>query len=98
MNDKEFELEAMNVLKSKWSHLYQFGYLKKPFPTNYENDLNNVIIGLTSKYVEKQKLEFAIEQLKSFSVYQMPENGRTWQFKRAIIEKIQELKQKLSKL
>jgi hypothetical protein len=61
--NKELELEAMDILKSKWSHLYMFGYPKRPFPTNYENDLNNVIIGLTSKYVEKQKLEFAIEQL-----------------------------------
>lgn len=29
----------MNLLKSKWSHLYQFGYPVKPFPTNYESDL-----------------------------------------------------------
>lgn len=61
--NKELELEAMDMLKSKWSHLYMFGYPKRPFPTNYENDLNNVIIGLTSKWVEKQKLKFAIEQL-----------------------------------
>ena len=64
---KELELEAMDMLKSKWSHLYMFGYPKRPFPTNYENDLNNVIIGLTSKWVEKQKLEFAIKQLKKCS-------------------------------
>ena len=61
---RELELEAMDMLKNKWSHLYMFGYPKRPFPTNYENDLNNVMLGLTSKYVEKQKLEFAIEQLK----------------------------------
>ena len=37
---------AMDKLKSKWEHLYIFGYPQKPFPTNYENDLNNVKVGL----------------------------------------------------
>ncbi len=32
--------------KSRWEHLYTFGYPKRPFPTNYENDLNNIKIGL----------------------------------------------------
>jgi 2-oxo-4-hydroxy-4-carboxy--5-ureidoimidazoline (OHCU) decarboxylase len=42
----EIEKIAMDKLKSKWEHLYTFGYPKKPFPTNYENDLNNVKVGL----------------------------------------------------
>ena len=37
---------AMDKLKNKWEHLYTFGYPQKPFPTNYENDLNNIKIGL----------------------------------------------------
>ena len=37
---------AMDKLKNKWEHLYIFGYPQKPFPTNYENDLNNVKVGL----------------------------------------------------
>jgi hypothetical protein len=43
---EDVEKTAMDKLKSKWEHLYKFGYPKKPFPTNYENDLNNVKIGL----------------------------------------------------
>ena len=64
--NKTLELEAMDLLKNKWSHLYTFGYPQRPFPTNYENDLNSIIVGLTSKCVEKQKLQFAIEQLKPY--------------------------------
>ena len=37
---------AMYKLKDKWAHLYLFGLPKRPFPTEYERDLNNVIIGL----------------------------------------------------
>jgi hypothetical protein len=37
---------AMDKLKNKWGHLYTFGYPQRPFPTNYENDLNNIKIGL----------------------------------------------------
>jgi hypothetical protein len=37
---------AMDKLKNKWGHLYIFGYPQRPFPTNYENDLNNIKIGL----------------------------------------------------
>jgi hypothetical protein len=42
----DIEKVAMDKLKSKWGHLYTFGYPKRPFPTNYENDLNNVKVGL----------------------------------------------------
>ncbi len=37
---------AMDSLKDKWSHLYQFGYPQKPYPTNYENDLNCIMLGM----------------------------------------------------
>jgi len=42
----EIEKVAMDKLKSKWPHLYTFGYPQRPFPTNYENDLNNIKVGL----------------------------------------------------
>jgi len=42
----EIEINAMDILKNKWWHLYTFGYPKKPFPTTYEYDLNNVKGGL----------------------------------------------------
>jgi hypothetical protein len=42
----DIERIAMDKLKNKWGHLYTFGYPKRPFPTNYENDLNNIKIGL----------------------------------------------------
>jgi hypothetical protein len=42
----DIEKIAMDKLKSKWEHLYTFGYPKRPFPTNYENDFNNIKIGL----------------------------------------------------
>jgi hypothetical protein len=62
--EEGFEIEkiAMDKLKSKWEHLYTFGYPQKPFPTNYENDLNNVKIGLCegAKWQQEQigKSEF----------------------------------------
>lgn len=97
--NKELELEAMDILKSKWSHLYMFGYPKRPFPTNYENDLNNVIIGLTSNWVEKQKLQFAIEQLdeikSKMSFFEISNMENTLD---NLYYKIQELEQKLSEL
>lgn len=42
----DIEKIAMDKLKNKWGHLYTFGYPQRPFPTNYENDLNNIKIGL----------------------------------------------------
>jgi hypothetical protein len=43
--DSYVERLAMDSLKNKWSHLYSFGYPQRPFPINYENDLNNVLLG-----------------------------------------------------
>jgi ribonuclease HIII len=42
----KIEQIAMDKLKDKWEHLYTFGYPKRPFPSQYERDLNNVKIGL----------------------------------------------------
>jgi hypothetical protein len=42
----DIERIAMDKLKNKWGHLYTFVYPQRPFPTNYENDLNNIKIGL----------------------------------------------------
>jgi hypothetical protein len=42
----DIERIAMDKLKNKWGHLYTFGYPQRPFPTNYENDLNNIKVGL----------------------------------------------------
>lgn len=44
--EEAVEKIAMDKLKDKWRHLYTFGYPKKPFPINYENDLNNVKVGV----------------------------------------------------
>jgi hypothetical protein len=52
----DMERVAMDKLKNKWGHLYTFGYPQRPFPTNYENDLNNIKIGLYegAKYQAKR--------------------------------------------
>ena len=42
----DIERIAMDKLKNEWEHLYTFGYPQRPFPTNYENDLNTIKIGL----------------------------------------------------
>lgn len=57
--NKELELEAKNYAKETAEE------------GNYGDDIqscskDSFIEGATSKYVEKQKLEFAIEQLKRF--------------------------------
>ena len=49
---EEIEQLAMDSLKGKWSHLYQFGYPTRPFPTNYENDWNCVMLGYSLKIIE----------------------------------------------
>lgn len=43
---EDIEKLAIDSLRDKWSHLYQFGYPQKPYPTNYENDLNCVMLGM----------------------------------------------------
>jgi hypothetical protein len=60
---EEIEQLAMDSLKGKWSHLYQFGYPTRPFPTNYENDLNCVMLGYSLRYSLK-KIEDIYEKLE----------------------------------
>ncbi len=48
-SNENLEKLAMDSLKNKWSHLYQFGYPKKPYPTSYEMDLNCVMLGMLLK-------------------------------------------------
>ena len=92
MNNKKLELEAISLLKNKWEYLYTFGNPKRPFPRNYENDLNNVMLGLTSRYVEKQKLYFAIDTIK-----ELTEKIGGYSFI-DVDNKLKELEQKLSEL
>jgi hypothetical protein len=69
----EIEKRAMDLLKSKWEHLYTFGYPQKPFPTNYENDLNNVKVGIyeCAKWQSEQ-----MEKLKDFEVWKEWKNSQ----------------------
>ena len=83
MNNKELELEAEANFHAK----------DEPFGDIHLAKINSFIAGATSKYVEKQKLEFAIEQLKKASMLIVSQHERKANF-RIIIE----LEQKLLKL
>jgi len=83
MTQKELELEAEANFHAK----------DEPFGDIHLAKINSFIAGATSKYVEKQKLEFAIEQLKKASMLIVSQHERKANF-RIIIE----LEQKLSKL
>jgi hypothetical protein len=75
------EIIAMDKLKNKWGHLYTFGYPQRPFPTNYENDLNNIKIGLYEgkkwqaerMYSEEEVLKLLLDSEEYTSRF----NGRT---------------------
>jgi len=79
--NKELELEAEEYANIKC----EMNVLKK-------HTKNTFIAGATSKYVEKQKLEFAIEHLK-----ELTEKIGGYSFK-DVDNKLQELEQKLSEL
>ena len=83
MTQKELELEAEKYYKEN----------VEGEPLTYETPINCFIAGATSKYVEKQKLEFAIEQLKKASMLIVSQHER-----KANLRIIIELEQKLSKL
>ena len=83
MTQKELELEAEANFHAK----------DEPFGDIHLAKINSFIAGATSKYVEKQKLEFAIEQLKKASMLIVSQHERKANF-RIIIE----LEQKLLKL
>jgi len=83
MNNKELELEAEKYYKEN----------VEGEPLTYETPIHCFIAGATSKYVEKQKLEFAIEQLKKASMLIVSQHER-----KANLRIIIELEEKLSKL
>ena len=64
--EDDVEKLAMDKLISKWSHLYRFGYPKKPYPTNYENDLNIIMIGI---YQDKEKCKYTEEDMIKAAKY-----------------------------
>ena len=51
MNLSKTKQQAMDLLKSKWSHLYTFGYPTEPFPTSYKRDLDMVMLGICSEEI-----------------------------------------------
>jgi hypothetical protein len=59
----DIERIAMDKLKNKWNHLYTFGYPQRPFPTNYENDLNNIKIGLYEGAKYQQERMYSEEEV-----------------------------------
>ena len=77
----DIERIAMDKLKNKWGHLYTFdkwghlytfGYPQRPFPTNYENDLNNIKIGLyegTKWQQEQDKNKYSEEDMIFFAEF-----------------------------
>ena len=64
----EIEKIAMDKLKSKWEHLYTFGYPQKPFPINYENDLNNVKVGLYEGAKWQQERMYSEEEVENILI------------------------------
>ena len=81
--NKELELETEKYYKEN----------VEGEPLTYETPIHCFIAGATSKYVEKQVLEFAIEQLKKASMLIVSQHER-----KANLRIIVELEQKLSKL
>ncbi len=61
--EDDVEKLAMDELRSRWSHLYISGYPKRPFPTNYEHDLNMIMLGY---YKAKAIKTFNEEDLRTF--------------------------------
>lgn len=72
----DVEKLAMDKLKIKWAHLYTFGYPQKPYPTNYESDLNLIKVGIYESQQLNEK-KFTLDDLrdafKSGECY-----GKTW--------------------
>ena len=79
--NKELELEANNYVSNK--------YLAQE-----SEALEDFIAGATSKYVERQKLEFAIEQLKEHIEHPTKPGYK----RHDVLAKSKELEQKLSEL
>ena len=66
--EDDIETMAKEALKNRWPHLYLFGHPQKPYPTYYENDLNNVMIGICKareKYeFNRQDVEIALKAME----------------------------------
>lgn len=88
--NKELELEA-----EKYGWKIKINSFSDPVKANElaKSASDDFIAGATSKYVEKQKLEFAIEQLKKASMLIVSQHER-----KANLRIIIELEQKLSEL
>ena len=60
---EELAIDILNK-ENMWSHLFIFGNPKKPYPTNFERDLDRVMLGLyqakssDKKYTEEQVFDF----------------------------------------
>jgi hypothetical protein len=93
----DMERVAMDKLKNKWGHLYTFGYPQRPFPTNYENDLNNIKIGLYEGAKYQAKGMHSEEDMFTFSQWISHED---WVYLPSkdywVNEEQEELEQKLS--
>jgi hypothetical protein len=87
--NKELELEAKHYSDSKEFEGYDSQMRRDTF-TRYSLK-TAYIAGATSKYVEKQKLEFAIEQIKDI-------DKKCFGGSNTCKAKIKELEQKLSEL
>ena len=94
---KELELEVEKYCEKVWG-----GYKDDVFKhddiitdkTLSEISKTDFIAGVTSKYVERQKLEFAIEQLKEHIEHPTKPGYK----RHDVLAKIKELEKKLSKL
>ena len=81
---KELELEAEEYISDMDAEFYKDGISNYHIQQLAKKDF---IAGATSKYVEKQKLEFAIEQLREFEAI-------SW----SVTEKIEELEKQLNEI
>jgi len=72
------ENQALVALKAegKWAHLFQFGKPQRPYPTNFENDLTHVMLGIyESKRIDYGELEKVALRALSFLA---DLNGSEW--------------------
>lgn len=63
----QIEKLAMEKLKYKWSHLYQFGYPKLIYPSNYLNELNSEKVEIYESLLNKKNNDNILEALKHFA-------------------------------
>ena len=90
--NKELELEAEQYAR-RFEENEQSGYNGESLSIEDRMEIEAFISGATSKYVEKQKLEFAIEQLNALGQVH-DETLMSERVKKAI----RDLEQKLSEL